>query len=92
MMTGDIHRPNYLVVWLWLVVLVIVSISASLVLPKTAAVFLIFAAATIKALLVLLNYMHLKYEKPLLYALAIVPLIIVLILLFTLFPDFVLRG
>lgn len=86
------HRPNYFLVWIWLVALVIVSIGASLLLPKSMAIFLIFVVAGIKALLVVLNYMHLKYEKPLLYALAIVPLVIVIILLFALFPDFVFHG
>lgn len=91
-MMADGHRPNYFFVWLWLVVLVIFSIAASLVLPKSAALLVIFAAAGIKALLVILNYMHLKYEKPLLYALAIVPLLIVIVLMFALFPDFVFHG
>lgn len=86
------HRPNYFLVWVWLVALVIVSILSSLVLPKFLALLLIFSLAFVKALLVVLNYMHLKYEKPLLYALAIVPLVIVIILLFALFPDFVFHG
>ena len=86
------HRPNYFLIWVWLVVLVLVSISASLVLPKSAALLLIFSVAMIKALLVVLNYMHLKYERPLLYAFAIVPILIVVILLFALFPDFVFHG
>ena len=46
----------------------------------------------VKAVLVLLNYMHLKFERPLLYALVIVPLLIVAILIFALFPDFVLHN
>ena len=92
MTTDDRNRPNYFLVWVWLVLLVILSISASLVLPKAAALFLIFLVAMIKALLVVMNYMHLKYEKPLLYALAIVPLLIVAVLLFALFPDFVFRS
>ncbi|HWP58581.1 MAG TPA: cytochrome C oxidase subunit IV family protein [Candidatus Acidoferrales bacterium] len=83
------HRPDYFRVWVWLVLLVIVSTSASLVLPKSAALLLIFTVALVKALLVALNYMHLKYEKPLLYALAAAPLLIVVILFFALFPDFV---
>ena len=91
-MTGDQRRPNYFLIWVWLVLLVIVSISASLVLPKSAALFLIFFVAMIKALLVVLNYMHLKYEKPFLYAFAIVPLLIVAILILALFPDFVFHG
>ena len=88
-MTSDLHRPNYFVVWLWLVGLVLISIGASFFLPKGAALFLIFLVALIKAVLVLLNYMHLKFEKPLFYALVIVPLLIVAVLVFALFPDFV---
>ncbi len=91
-MTGDGHRPNYFLVWVWLLALVIVSIMASLLLRKSVAVYLIFAAAIVKALLVALNYMHLKYEKPVLYALVIVPFLIVIVLLFALLHDFVLRG
>ena len=86
------NRPNYFLVWVCLVILVIVSIAASLFLPKAAAVVLIFAAATIKALLVVLNFMHLKYERPLLYALAIVPVLVITVLIFALFPDFVFHG
>jgi len=92
MMTGDGHRPNYFLVWVWLLGLVIVSIMASLLLRKSVAVYLIFAAAIVKALLVAINYMHLKYERLLLYALAIVPLLIVFVLLFALFSDFVFHG
>jgi caa(3)-type oxidase subunit IV len=88
-MTGKHVRPNYFAVWIWLVALVIISVVASSVLPKSAAVLLIFAVAAVKALLVVLNYMHLKYEKLLLYVLAIVPLLIVAVLIFALFPDFV---
>lgn len=85
------RRPNYFVVWLWLVGLVTLSVVASLTLPKTAALSLIFAVAAVKSLLVLLNYMHLKFERALLYALAFVPLVVVVILLFALFPDLVFR-
>ena len=86
------NRPNYLLVWLGLVVLVIVSVGASMILPKGAALFLIFTVAVVKALLVALNFMHLRYERRWLYALAVVPLLIVAVLFFALFPDFVFRG
>jgi len=86
------NRPNYFLVWVCLVILVIVSIAASLLLPKSAALFLIFSVAAVKAVLVALNYMHLKYERPLFYAVAIIPLLIVAVLLFALFPDFVFHG
>ncbi len=88
-MTSDAHRPNYFLVWFWLVGLVFLSIGASVFLSKGAAILLIFLVALVKAVLVLLNYMHLKFERPLLYALIIVPLLIVAVLVFALFPDFV---
>lgn len=91
-MTSARNHPNYLLVWLWLLGLVFVSLGASLLLPKTAALLIIFAAATIKAILVVLNFMHLKYERPLLYMMAVVPVVIIVLLVIALFPDFVLRG
>ena len=45
--------------------------------------------AIIKALLVARNYMHLKNENPIIYAIALVPLAFIIIFLFGLFPDFV---
>jgi cytochrome c oxidase subunit 4 len=89
MMIGEQNRPNYFGIWIALLGLVAISIAASIVLPKSLALLLIFAVAIVKALLVALNYMHLKYEKLLLYIIAIVPVVIVIILLFALFPDFV---
>ena len=88
----EMARANYFLVWAWFVLLVIVSITASLVLPKSAALLLIFLIALIKAIIVLLNYMHLKFERHVLNALVIVPFLIVIVLLFALFPDFVLHG
>jgi len=89
MRIGEQNRPNYFGIWMALLGLVAISIAASIVLPKSLALLLIFAVAIAKALLVALNYMHLKYEKLLLYIIAIVPVVIVIILLFALFPDFV---
>jgi len=78
-----------LVIWYWLMALVVISVGASTVLPKTEALLLIFAVALVKALLVARNYMHLKHEKALIYAIALVPLAFVIIFLIGMFPDFV---
>ena len=78
-----------LVIWYWLMALVAISVGASAILPKTEALLLIFAVALIKALLVARNYMHLKHEKALIYAIALVPLAFVIIFLIGMFPDFV---
>lgn len=78
-----------LLIWYWLMALVILSVGASFVLPKAEALVLIFAVALIKALLVARNYMHLKHETALIYAIALVPLAFVIFFLIGVFPDFV---
>jgi caa(3)-type oxidase subunit IV len=89
-MTPERAHPNYVAVWVWLVVLMIAGVLATyLPLAKSAVVFLIFLIAAVKALLVALNYMHLKFEGPLLWAIAAVPVLLVLGLTLLLFPDFV---
>jgi len=86
------HTRSYLIIWIWLLLLVIVSVAARSLLPKFQALALIFTVTIIKALLVGRNYMHLKNEKAIIYAMVLVPLAFVIILLFGLFPDFVYRG
>jgi caa(3)-type oxidase subunit IV len=71
--------------------LVILSVVASWTLPRSAALLLIFAVALVKAVLVALYYMHLKYEKWQLATLLIVPLLLVIGLAVTLYPDLVFR-
>jgi caa(3)-type oxidase subunit IV len=80
---------SYLIIWYWLLALVAASVLAAALLPKAQALILIFTVAVIKALLVARHYMHLKHEKALIYALALVPLVFIVIFLFGLFPDFV---
>jgi caa(3)-type oxidase subunit IV len=77
-------------IWGWLVALMLIGLAASF-LPgaRGFAVALIFATAVAKALLVALNYMHLRFEPRLIYAIAIIPVLFVLGLTVALFPDFV---
>jgi len=86
---SNAHSRHYLTIWLWLMALVIVSVAAASVMPKGPALLLIFAVAIVKALMVARHYMHLKNEKALIYAIALVPLAFIIIFLFGLFPDFV---
>jgi caa(3)-type oxidase subunit IV len=50
---------------------------------------LIFSVAIVKAFLVARHYMHLRQERAIIYAIALVPLVFVVIFLIGLFPDFV---
>jgi cytochrome c oxidase subunit 4 len=89
MTTGHAH-PNYTAVYVWLVALLAVGVGVSFV-PGARAVGLvvIFATAFVKALLVALNFMHLRFESGLIYAIALVPVVFAAILAVALFPDFV---
>jgi caa(3)-type oxidase subunit IV len=86
---SNVRSRHYLVIWYWLMALVVVSIAAATILPKVQALLLIFSVAIIKAILVARHYMHLKNERALIYAIALVPLAFIIIFLFGLFPDFV---
>jgi caa(3)-type oxidase subunit IV len=48
-----------------------------------------FSVAIVKAFLVARHYMHLRHERAVIYAIALVPLVFVVIFLIGLFPDFV---
>lgn len=81
---------RYLVVWIWLLGLMTLSLFMSAApVTRSFAVTLMFTVAAVKAVLVALNFMHLKVEPWLIYTIAIVPVVMVVGLMLTLFPDFV---
>jgi cytochrome c oxidase subunit 4 len=85
-MTDARVHPNYVVIWYWLVGLAIVSVLLGS-LPPPINIILLFMAATAKAVLVALYYMHLRFERLLISVLMLVPLVLFGILLLVLFPD-----
>lgn len=81
-------RPNYVGIWVWLVVLLAVSLAAVyLPFSQTATIIVIFAVAVVKAFLVAVNYMHLRFERRLIHAIAIVPVLLFLVMTLILLPD-----
>jgi cytochrome c oxidase subunit 4 len=86
------HHPNYVTIWYWLVGLALVSVfSSALPLPHELVLVLIFSAALVKAVLVALYYMHLRFEQLLIYFLVLVPLVSFFILLLVLLADLTLH-
>lgn len=88
--TEEHRHPNYVLIWFVLVLFTIISIVLSkLLVPHAAdvAILLLFVSAGIKATLVALNFMHLKFEKIWILALVIVPLIFFMFLIFGFMPD-----
>jgi cytochrome c oxidase subunit 4 len=83
-------RPNYVAVWAWLLFLLIISLAAVyLPFSQTITIAIIFVVAAVKAFLVVVNFMHLKFEERLVRLIAIVPVIFFIIMTMTLMPDIV---
>ena len=76
------HRPNYLLIFGALFVLTLIEIGISLTgIAAAAQVAVLLALAFLKALLVALYYMHLKFEGPIIRIIAAVPMLLVLIVI-----------
>ena len=79
---------NYFSIWVWLVALTVGYLLERFIgIPRHAALLAIFGIALVKALLVALNFMHLRRESPLIYAIVLVPIVLFGILLILLLPD-----
>lgn len=88
-MRDDYHgHPNYVGIWAVLVLLLAVSLAASW-LSKTLAMLLIFGIAAVKALLVLANFMHLRWEPRVLWGVAAAGLLCAACLFFGVYTDIV---
>lgn len=82
----------YFEIWAWLVgLLVIGTIAVFLPIPKSAALFTVFAVAAIKAVLVIRNYMHLKAEHVVIYLIAAIPVLLIVMMAIALLPDIAFR-
>lgn len=87
---NDYHgHPNYLGVYLALLVFFGLSLAAGALGHSTLAVILIFGTAIVKAVLVVANFMHLKFEPKLALLLIAIVLFIILSFYFGVYPDVV---
>ena len=80
---------TYLIIWGWLAGLMLVSVGLSeLPLAKSTIVSLVLFLSTVKALLVALYYMHLRWEPRRLWILVVAPLPLVVILIVAVLTEF----
>ena len=83
----DYHgHPNYDVIGITLVVLMIVSVFTDY-LGGLLGVLLIFGISTVKAYLVIANFMHLKYEPKLVDLFPYLSIALMIVLFFGVAPD-----
>lgn len=87
--TADAHaEPNYMKIFWWLLALTLAEVGIIYVhMPKMLLTVALILMALIKALLVAVYFMHLKFEKWTLVAITVLPLLLILDLFLGLMPD-----
>ena len=79
-------------IWEWLIGLLVIGLLVFIMpIPKALAIGLVFAAAVVKAVLVVRKYMHLTAEHWLLYVLALAPVVLIAGMAIALLPDIAFR-
>ena len=86
---ADAHaEPNYIFIFWWLLALTIFEIAVIYMpIARLAIVILLVGSALVKATLVAMYFMHLRFERITLAMIAVTPLIICLFLILMLLPD-----
>jgi cytochrome c oxidase subunit 4 len=92
-MSSEDHSGNYLKVLVGLAILTVVTVALSLVhLGHWGNILVGLAVATVKASLVVLFFMHLKYEQRWWASIVLFPLLLVFIIIGANLPDTGLNG
>ncbi len=81
-------EPNYLAVFGWLFVLTVVEVGVIFVpIPKLLIAASLVILAAVKASLVAIYFMHLKFERVVIWWIAVIPVILCVFLIFMLIPE-----
>jgi len=69
-------RPNYILIWAYLFVLTVIEVAAAFLshIPKHWLIIILVVLAVVKALLVAMYFMHLKFERWRLRLIFLIPL------------------
>jgi cytochrome c oxidase subunit IV len=82
------HGPHPVTVWVWLVICLVAGFVVFwLDLSHSLVVLLLFQIAIFKAGLVVRHYMHMKQQPVALYAIAAIPVLLLIFMVFALLPD-----
>ena len=74
----DSSVRTYLSIWGWLAGLMLLGVGLSMLpISKATVVLIVLALSSVKAMLVVLYYMHLKFDRWLLALVALVPLVLI---------------
>ena len=81
------EHPNYVKIWYWLLVLLAISVAGPMLEVPSITLITAFGIAIIKAFLVAANFMHLKFEKKIIWLLLILSLCLLGVFFFGTAPD-----
>lgn len=80
-------HPNYVKIWYWLLVLLAISVAGPMLEVPAITLITAFGIAIIKSFLVAANFMHLKFEKKIIWLLLIMSLFLLGVFFFGTAPD-----
>ena len=81
------EHPSYVKIWYWLLVLLVISVVGPMLEVPAITLITAFGIAIIKSFLVAANYMHLKFEKKIIWLLLILSLCLLGVFFFGTAPD-----
>ena len=86
-MSETYEHPNYVKIWYWLLVLLAISVAGPMLEVPALTLITAFGIAIIKSFLVAANFMHLKFEKKIIWLLLIMSLFLLGVFFFGTAPD-----
>ena len=86
-MSETYEHPNYVKIWYWLLFLLAISVVGPMFEVPVLTLITAFGIAIIKSFLVAANYMHLKFEKKIIWLLLILSLCLLGVFFFGTAPD-----
>ena len=86
-MSSTHAHPNYVKIWIWLVILLVISTVGPMLEIPVVTLITAFGIAVVKAFMVAANFMHLKFEKQIIWFMMMMSLILLGVFFFGVAPD-----
>ena len=86
-MSSTLAHPNYVKIWIWLVILLVISTVGPMLEIPVITLITAFGIAFVKAFMVAANFMHLKFEKQIIWFLMLMSLTLLGVFFFGVAPD-----
>ena len=86
-MSETYEHPNYVKIWYWLLVLLAISVAGPMLEIPAVTIITAFGIALVKSFLVAANFMHLKFERKIIWFLLIMSVCLLGVFFFGTAPD-----